>query len=189
MRTRAYSTLFMIAFLVSVLFMGITSIMIGMREGADTLGDSLPAQDFGIVYRDFTQDEWQAWVDGYVQYNVDVKVPNSHAWQRHGDDQVSKALRCVNEFGTQAVISMNADRRLNLLCLNPETKEEFVVVIEKIQKAKDQFSNATSRLVTAFRLEHGSNIGSYIQNEVITGGKGMLVRLKFSPGEIFFMPY
>lgn len=179
-----------------------------LTEGMEALGDSdyrliwgneqfdtqwksltyVSPQDYVTV--DFTDDEWAVWMqgDGLVQYNVDVQIVSSHAWERHGDAEVRAALRTCNEYGTQAVISDNISRRLHLLCRNPETGEEYVVIITKIKKAVDQFSNATSKLVTAFKLISGSTIGSYIQNEVITGQTGILVKLKFIAGELFFSP-
>lgn len=136
----------------------------------------------------FTQAEWNDWMGGVTQYNVDVKVTSSHAWQRHGDDQVTAALRCINENGTKFVISENDTRNLHLLCEDKDGNQ-FVVIIRKIKKSIDTFKNATSELVTAFKLEHGASLGSYIQNEVITFSKGIVVKLNFLPGEVFFMPY
>ncbi len=139
-------------------------------------------------YISFSDAEWNSWMNGVAQYNVDVKVRNSHAWQRHGDEQVTAALRCLNENGTKFVISENDTRNLHLLCEDDEGNQ-FVVIIKKIKKSIDVFKNATSELVTAFKLEHGATLGSYIQNEVITFSKGIVVKLNFLPGEIFFMPY
>ncbi len=139
-------------------------------------------------YVSLSDTEWNNWMNGVVQYNVDVKVTSSHAWQRHGDKQVTAALRCLNENGTKFVISENHTRNLHLLCEDKDGNQ-FVVIIKKIKRSIDAFKNSTSELVTAFKLEHGATLGSYIQNEVISFSKGIVVKLNFLPGEIFFMPY
>ncbi len=136
----------------------------------------------------FSAAEWSDWMNGVTAYNVDVRIPSGHAWQRHGSEQVTEALRCVNENGTKFIISENFTRNLHLLCEDKEGNQ-FVVIITKIAKSIDKFRNATAELVTAFKLEHGATLGSYIQNEVITYSKGIVVKLNFRAGEIFFMPY
>ena len=142
--------------------------------------------------RDFEDAEWTVWMDGVTQYNVDVYIPSSHAALSHSAEEMNAALRACNEHGTVSVISDNYTRRLNLLCRDPETGREFVVIINKIKKSVDSFKNATSELITAFELKAGSvqpNIAAYIQGEVNIAKTGILVRLAFKAGELFFSPY
>lgn len=135
-----------------------------------------------------TDIEWNDWMEGITQYNVDVFIPDSHAWQRHGDSMVNQALRCVEDNGIDIIISEDFSRRLHLLCDDGQGNQ-YVIIIEKIRKSTSQYRNAQSTLNTAFKLEHGANIGSYLENELMKAKIGRLVNLRFGQGEVKFMPY
>lgn len=130
--------------------------------------------------------ELEQWRVDY--FNVDVKVNSSHAWLQH-HSQAQEALKCVNRYGVQKAISENNTRNLHLICQDPETGNTFVVIITKIKKAIDIYSNATADLITAFQLTGGQTAEMYIYNETVTKAFAIVVKLWFSAGEIFFMPY
>ena len=147
---------------------------------------------------DFTDEEWNSWMnqgaERTAQFNVDVYIPDSHAALTHGAEEMNAALRCVQQNGTVGVLSSTHNRRLQLLCVDPETKREFVVIIEQLKRSVDAFKNTTSQLVTAFELKVegqwlNTNIASYIHSEVNLARTSILVRLAWKAGEIFFSPY
>lgn len=194
MKARTLGSLVFI-FVLALAMLGYTGAMKGMREGATTIADNIPYEqqdivDAGIVEGiDFTDQEWQLWMDGTAFYDVDVNINSNHAFVKHGSDVVNAALRCVNEKGTTAVISEKSTRNLHLLCV--DGMDEYVVIITQIKKAVDRLSNAKSTLVTAFKLRStiDVNIGAYIQRIVVEKGYGVIVRLAFRAGEVFFSPY
>jgi hypothetical protein len=145
---------------------------------------------------DFTDDEWtwHIWqgTERTMQFNVDVYIPSSHAALTHGADEMNAALRACSQNGTVGVLSENVNRRLHLLCVDPDTKKEYVVIIRTLKRSVDAFKNTTSELVTAFELKAGatqSNIAAYIHGEVNLTKTAILVRLGWKAGELFFSPY
>jgi hypothetical protein len=145
---------------------------------------------------DFTDDEWtwHIWqgTERTMQFNVDVYIPSSHAAVTHGAEEMNSALRACSQNGTVGVLSESANRRLHLLCVDPETKKEYVVIINRLKRSIDAFKNTTSELVTAFELKAGAiqpNIAAYINGEVNMTKTAVLVRLGWKAGELFFSPY
>lgn len=189
MRVKILSLGLVFIFVLGLAFLGLAGSLGGMKTGADTIANELVSNESSYV--DFTDQEWDDWMNGVVQYNVDVKITSGHAFEKHGNDTVNAAMRCVNEHGSTAVISENQTRYLHIFCQDPDTKEEYVVIITKIKKAIDQYRNATSELVTAFKLrtQIGENIGSYIQRMVVDNKYAIIVKLAFKAGELFFSPF
>lgn len=134
---------------------------------------------------DMTVTDLEDWVNGLhaTGYNVDVKV-GTHAWQRHGEDATA-AIRCLTNNGTTSVLSEKNSRNLHLICVDPNTGSAYVAVIERIQRFSDTLQNASSRLITAFKLTDVT-VEQYITWE--TQIKCIVVRLAFSAGELFFKP-
>lgn len=144
---------------------------------------------------DYNQNEWNDLMNGTVSsFDLDVYIPSSHAAIQHGAQEMNDALRTCTQYGTVAIISTNYSRRLTLLCEDPNTGRQFAVIIEKIKRSIDSFKNSYSELVTAFELKAegqwlDTNIAAYINNEVNIAKTGILVRLAFKAGELFFSPY
>lgn len=145
----------------------------------------LPSPGYEPQAVDMTEADLETWVNGLhsTGYNVDVKV-GTHAWQRHGKD-ATDAIRCLTNNGTTAVLSEKSSRNLHLLCVDPQTGSAYVAVIERIRRYTDTMNNASSKLITAFKLENVT-IEQYITWE--TQIKAIVVRLTFAAGELFFKP-
>lgn len=135
---------------------------------------------------DMTDEETVQWLDSVraAGYNVDIKIPKAHAWDRHGVD-ATEAIKCLTRNGTAGVLSEKNSRNLHLLCVDPETGSAYVVVIERIRRYADTLQTATSKLVTAFKLTDVT-LEQYITWE--TSLKCIVVRLSFYAGELFFTP-
>jgi len=142
------------------------------------------SSDSSMTYVDMTIDELESW--RATQFNVDVKVTSSHAWLEHSTD-ATDALKCANRNGTFGAISEKETRRLHLFCKD-ENGNVYVIIIRMIKRAIDSYSNATSELVTAFKLNGTQTIEMYITNETVTKGFAIVVKLWFSAGELFFSP-
>lgn len=142
-------------------------------------------QDFEPETFDVSIEELETWVWGArtAEYNVDVKV-KTHAWERHGAD-ATNAIKCLTNNGTAMVLSEKSSRNLHLICVDQKTGETYVAVIERILRYKDTIRNATSTLITAFKLKDVT-IDQYVGWE--TQIKCIVVRLQFLPGELFFKP-
>lgn len=127
----------------------------------------------------------EAWVDQAraAQYNVDVKV-TAHGWERHGAE-ATEAIRCLTNNGTTTVLSEKNSRNLHLICIDPNTGNAYVAIIERIRKYSDSMQNATSRLITAFKLTNVT-VEQYVTWE--TTVKSIVVRVAFKAGELFFTP-
>lgn len=145
----------------------------------------LPSPGYQPQVVDMTDADTEAWMDQVraAGYNVDVKV-GSHAWQRHGE-AATEAIKCLTNNGTTAVLSEKNTRNLHLLCVDPNTGNAYVVVIERIRRYADTLQNATSKLVTAFKLTDVT-VEQYVTWE--TAIKCIVVRLSFKAGELFFTP-
>ena len=129
--------------------------------------------------------ELESWV-GEIQaagMNVDVKV-QPHAWKRH-NTEATDAIRCLTNNGTHSVLSEKNSRNLHLICVDPNTQQAWVVIIERIRRYSDTLTNATSKMITAFELKDVT-VAQYITWE--TNVKSIVVRLAFKAGELFFAP-
>lgn len=129
--------------------------------------------------------ELESWV-GELQaagMNVDVKV-QPHAWKRH-NAEATDAIRCLTNNGTHTVLSEKNSRNLHLICVDPNTQQAWVVIIERIRRYSDTLTNATSKMITAFELKDVT-VAQYITWE--TTVKSIVVRLAFKAGELFFAP-
>ena len=165
----------------------------GSQTVEQGLRGGMTEQEVILHTTDFTDDEWNTIANNTAGFNLDVYIASSHAAEGHGSDVMNAALRACSQNGTISIISENFTRRLHLLCRDEESKKEYVVIIEKIKRSVDSFRNSTSNLITAFQLEEGSgfqgNIAAYINSEVNFKGSGVLIRLAFKAGELFFSPY
>ena len=138
-----------------------------------------------LTYVDMTLEEAESWRAS--EFNVDVKITSSHAWLTHGNQDATDALKCASRNGTLRSISENESRRLHLLCRDEETGNEYVIIIKKIRRAIDSYRNATSELITAFKLVD-KTIETYIFHEVVELQSAIEVKLHFQTGELFFSP-
>lgn len=134
---------------------------------------------------EMSETDLETWVASArsMQMNVDVQV-KAHAWDRHGGE-ATDAIRCLTNNGTTMVLSEKNSRNLHLICVDPKTGEAWVVIIERILKYADTLVNATSKLITAFKLADVT-VEQYVTWE--TQIKSIVVRLQFLPGELFFKP-
>lgn len=143
-----------------------------------------------VEYVPITDEEWREWMNGIIKFRVDVTVPTSHAWLRHGEQDAKNALKCVTENGVSVVLGEFSNRNLHLLCTDREGNE-YVVVINELKRSKDPYKNTHSYLNTAFRLkkEYGENIEDYVDRMTNRVKRAKLVPMRFLPEEIYFMPY
>ena len=120
----------------------------------------------------------------YLEYNLDVEVNGSHAWNQH-NVQATNAIRCITRNGTVRILSEKLSRNLHLICTDPSTGKSYVVIVEKIKQAVKAYANATTRFITAFELID-ETVEKYIEYE--TKIKCIVINLQFSAGEVFFGP-
>lgn len=134
---------------------------------------------------EMSETDLELWVQTArnAQYNVDVQI-SSHAWQRHGGD-ATDAIRCLTNNGTTVVLSERDSRNLHLICVDPNTGSAYVAIIERIRRYSDTLQNASSKLITAFKLTDVT-VEQYVAWE--TSVKSIVVRLSFLAGELFFKP-
>lgn len=171
-------------------FMGLWTVIALALIGTWVLSKSKPNVNIQSSYNppvvDMTEDETVQWLDSVraAGYNVDIKIPKAHAWDRHGAD-ATDAIKCLSRNGTAGVLSEKGNRNLHLLCVDPETGSAYVVIIERIRRYADTLQTATSRLITAFKLTDVT-LEQYVTWE--TSIKCIVVRLSFYAGELFFTP-
>lgn len=137
-----------------------------------------PVAEMGVPELESWVNELQA-----AGMNVDVKV-QPHAWKRH-NQEATDAIRCLTNNGTHSVLSEKNSRNLHLICVDPNTQQAWVVIIERIRRYSDTLTNATSKMITAFELKDVT-VAQYITWE--TTVKSIVVRLAFKAGELFFSP-
>jgi hypothetical protein len=165
-----------------------TLIILGIA-GLGIFGPKAPdvniPQSYDPPVVDMTEAETEQWMDSLraAGYNVDVQV-TAHAWDRH-NTEATNAIRCLTNNGTSTILSEKGSRNLHLICIDPKTGEAWVVIIERIRRYADTLQNATSRLITAFKLTDVT-VEQYITWE--TTVKSIVIRLSFKAGELFFKP-
>jgi hypothetical protein len=170
-------------------FVGAATLAVLAIAGLGIFGPKKPDVKIPQAYNppvvDMTEAETEAWMDSVraAGYNVDVQV-TGHAWDRHASE-ATNAVRCLTNNGTTIVLSEKNSRNLHLLCVDPKTGEAWVVIIEKIRRYADTLQNATSRMITAFKLTDVT-VEQYVTWE--TAIKSIVIRLSFKAGELFFKP-
>lgn len=144
-----------------------------------------------VDYFPISEEEWTQWTNGLIHFKIDVTVPTSHSWLKHGVEDAKNALRCVTENGVSTVIGEHSNRTLHLLCQDAEGNQ-YVVVINELKRSTDPYKNTHSFLNTAFRLkqEYGETIEDYVRRMTKTEPRrGNVLRMRFDPQDIYFMPY
>lgn len=168
---------------------GVVALLAIIFSGAGLLGRTPPGvsvpQGYEPVVTDMDVAALESWVTEMhnAGYNVDVKI-QPHAWRRH-NTEATDAIRCLTNHGTFQVLSEKNSRNLHLICIDPNTQEAWVVIIERIRRYSDTLQNATSKMITAFKL-NDVTVVQYVAWE--TKVKAIAVNLVFRAGELFFMP-